>query len=401
MKILSNTNYDFMKYRKFWIGFSFVVMAIGAVSVFFMKNLNMGIDFVGGTQLTLKFAAEPNVQELRDVVAAAGFKEVQIQRYGKVGQNEILLRTPVVEGSEEGGAPQILAALDQRYNAAVVGADLNRVGSATVAEILARANPDGVVGDETAVRAHYDAVADSVLSARRERSLLRSLDEVKETPGLTGRAFDALKSATGVGSYTVLATENVGPQVGAELRKRGLLAVVGALIGMLIYIWIRFELNFGIGATMASLHDVLITLGLYSFMGYEFNLTTIAAFLTLVGYSVNDTVVTFDRVRENLRKHKGGNLVKVLNDSLNQMLSRTLLTGGTTVLAALMLFLFGGDVLRGFAFIMGVGIIVGTYSSIYIASPFALLWAQWFGSRGKADSKANRPGSATATPASR
>jgi len=134
---------------------------------------------------------------------------------------------------------------------------------------------------------------------------------------------------------------------------------------------------------MASLHDVLITLGLYAFMGYEFNLTTIAAFLTLIGYSVNDTVVTFDRVRENMTKHRGRNLLKILNDSQNQMLSRTLLTGGTAILASLMLFLFGGDVIHGFSFIMLCGIIIGTYSSIYIASPFALLWEQWFGSAGK------------------
>ena len=159
---------------------------------------------------------------------------------------------------------------------------------------------------------------------------------------------------------------------------------------MLVYIWIRFELRFAIGATMASLHDVLITLGLYAFMGYEFNLTTIAAFLTLIGYSVNDTVVTFDRVRENMKKHRGRNLLKVLNDSLNQMLSRTLLTGGTTILASLMLFLFGGDVIKGFSFIMFVGIIVGTYSSIYIASPFALLWEEWFGSARAGEAKARR-----------
>ncbi len=126
-------------------------------------------------------------------------------------------------------------------------------------------------------------------------------------------------------------------------------------------------------------------------MGYEFNLTTIAAFLTLIGYSVNDTVVTFDRVRENMSKHRGRNLLKILNDSQNQMLSRTLLTGGTTLFASLMLFLFGGDVIHGFAFIMFVGIIVGTYSSIYIASPFALLWEEYFGSGrrkgGKDDAK--------------
>lgn len=380
MDLIRNTNIDFMKYRKFWVGVSFVVMALGAVSVFFLNRLNMGIDFTGGTELTLKFGHAPNAQELRDLLSTAGFKETQIQRFGKAGENEILVRTPVVEGTEEGAGGQVLAALDQRYNADRKGADLNRIGSATVAEILARANPDGVTGDDAAVFAHYEAIADSVLAQRRGRAIFSGWDDVAQTPGLTARALEALKASTSIGTYAVLGTENVGPQVGAELRKRGLLAVVGALIGMLLYIWIRFELRFGIGATMASLHDVLITLGLYSLMGYEFNLTTIAAFLTLVGYSVNDTVVTFDRVRENMNKHRGGSLLKVLNDSLNQMLSRTLLTGGTTILASLMLFLFGGDVIKGFAFIMGVGIIVGTYSSIYIASPFALLWERWFGS---------------------
>lgn len=401
MQILRNTNIDFMKYRKFWIGFSLVTLALGMISLFFLRQLNLGIDFAGGTQLTLKFASEPNVQEIRDTLAAAGFKEAQIQRFGKAGVHEILLRTPVVEGSEEGGGVQVLAALDRRYNAGLAGADLNRIGSVAVAEILARSNPDGVAGDDAALRAHYEAVADSILAQRRESAIFRSVDEIAQAPGLTGRAFEALKAEVGVGSFAVLATENVGPQVGSELRKRGLLAVVGALLGMLIYIWIRFELNFGIGATMAALHDVLITLGLYALAGFEFNLTTIAAFLTLVGYSVNDTVVTFDRVRENLRKHRGGGLIKVLNDSLNQMLSRTILTGGTTVLASLMLFLFGGDVIRGFAFIMGVGIIVGTYSSIYIASPFALLWAQWFGSRGAEKPSEKRSGSASTASTSR
>ena len=397
MKILANTNFDFMKYRKFWITFSFTVMAIGLLSIFFLKRLNLGIDFAGGTQLTVKFAQAPDVQEIRGLLADAGFKESQIQRYGKPGDNEILIRTPIVEGTEEGAGAQVLAALDKKYNPGFAGTDLNRIGTGTVSEILAKANPDGVVGDEAAIAAHYDAVAESILAQRRGKTMFRNWDELASTPGLTGKGLEALKANGGFGSFSVLATENVGPQVGAELRQRGILAVVGALLGMLVYIWIRFELRFGIGATMASLHDVLITLGLYAFMGYEFNLTTIAAFLTLVGYSVNDTVVTFDRVRENTRKHAGGDLLKVLNDSLNQMLSRTLLTGGTTILASLMLFLFGGDVIKGFAFIMLAGIIIGTYSSIYIASPFALLWEQWFGSKVKETSKAKPKRQATAS----
>ena len=154
--------------------------------------------------------------------------------------------------------------------------------------------------------------------------------------------------------------------------------MVLSLLGMMVYIWVRFELRFGIGAVMASLHDVLVCLGLFALFNFEFNLTTIAAFLTLVGYSVNDTVVIFDRVRENMNKNRRMPLIEVMNVSINQTLSRTILTSGTTLLAVVSLLVFGGDVLRGFAFVMTVGVIVGTYSSVYIASPFALLWEQFF-----------------------
>ena len=168
-----------------------------------------------------------------------------------------------------------------------------------------------------------------------------------------------------------------------------------SLIGMLVYIWVRFELRFGIGAIMACVHDVLVTLGLFALAGFEFNLTTIAAFLTLIGYSVNDTVVIFDRIRENMRKTRRKPLIEIMNESINQTLSRTILTGGSTLLVLGALLWLGGDVIRGFAFVMLVGILVGTYSSIYVASPFALLWEKWFGSGGRA--RAGR--AATDTPA--
>ena len=152
---------------------------------------------------------------------------------------------------------------------------------------------------------------------------------------------------------------------------------------MLAYIGLRFELRFGIGAVMASIHDVLVTLGLFIVMRFEFNLTTIAAFLTLIGYSTNDTVVIFDRVRENMRKNRRKPLIEVMNESINQTLSRTIMTGGLTMLTVAALLVLGGDVLRGFAFVMTVGIIVGTYSSVYVASPFALLWEQLFGTKSR------------------
>jgi preprotein translocase SecF subunit len=152
------------------------------------------------------------------------------------------------------------------------------------------------------------------------------------------------------------------------------LAVVLSLLGMMAYIWWRFEFRFGVGAMIASAHDVIVTLGLYALLGYEFNLTTIAAFLTLVGYSVNDTVVIFDRVRENMRKPKRLPLTQVINEAINETLSRTIMTASTTLLAVLALFLVGGEVLRGLSFVLLFGIIIGTYSTIYVASAMVLFW---------------------------
>jgi preprotein translocase subunit SecF len=377
------------------------VMALGLVAIFVHGRLNLGIDFAGGTQLTLKFREAPDLQDLRALVAGAGLGDPQIQRFGVAGANEVMVRTPIVPGSEEGSAAKLLELLNGRYNAAEAGKpDLNQVGSATVAQVLAAADPDQVGGEPVDRAARYEAAADALLDARKQAGMFVSWDEVVSAPGVSPAAASVLRRDAALGTFAVLATENVGPQVGSELRQRGVLAVIGALLGMLVYIWIRFELRFAVGATMASIHDVLITLGIYAFMGYEFNLTTIAAFLTLVGYSVNDTVVTFDRVRENMRKSRGRNMLTMLNDSLNQMLSRTLLTGGTTIAAAFMLWQFGGEAIKGFAFILFAGIIVGTYSSIYIASPFALFWEEWFGPNGRfrRSGPPARPGARPAAP---
>jgi len=382
MEILKNPNFDFMKYRRYWVAVSFVTILAGLVGIFYLDRLNFGVDFAGGTQLILKFDAEPDVEELRSLVTAAGFRESQIQRFGEQGAHEVMIRTPIVGGSEEGSAAQVREALDGRYNPDRGGRpDLNQIGVVSLSELLAEANPDAVASDQAAV--YYEAIAEKVLAQRKDSGIFADIDEIAGIEGVSPAAAKALRERASVGGFSVLSVENVGPQVGRELRQRGVLAVVGAILGMLAYIALRFEVRFGVGSTMAVLHDVLITLGLFAWSHYEFNLTTIAAFLTLIGYSVNDTVVTFDRVRENLRKNRNQDMVALLNRSINQTLSRTILTGGTTLLAALCLYLFGGDVIRGFAFVMVIGVIVGTYSSIYIASPFALLWEEWFGPGGR------------------
>ncbi|MCB1650574.1 MAG: protein translocase subunit SecF [Alphaproteobacteria bacterium] len=183
-------------------------------------------------------------------------------------------------------------------------------------------------------------------------------------------ALDEMYAQDGVVDYR--RTEFVGPQVGKELKKQGLYAVLFSLIGILAYIWFRFEWQFGVAAVAALAHDVIITVGLFALTQLEFNLSTVAAILMIAGYSINDTVVVFDRIREDLRRYKKKPLTELFNLSINQMLSRTLMTSFTTVVALVALYLFGGEVLRGFVYALIFGIVVGTYSSIYVASPLLL-----------------------------
>lgn len=387
MQILRETHIDFMKYRKFWITVSFALVAVGIFSVFFEKDLNIGIDFAGGTQLTLKFQDRPKVEELRSLLASRGMGDAEIQSFGDEAENQIILRTRAEEKNEEGKRARIEAALDQRFNGAAAkpDRDLNRIGAEAIGAILLSADPDKVAAQgPDAAKAHYAGVAKAISDQRQKVKLFTGWDALSGVPGVSPAAIEALKQNASIGKFAILGVENVGPQVGRELRNQGYWAVGLSLLGMLIYIWFRFELRFGVGAVMACIHDVLVTLGIFALFRQEFNLTTVAAFLTLVGYSMCDTVVIFDRIRENMRKNRREPLIDVMNKSLNQTLARTFLTGGSVLVAVLALLIFGGPVIRGFAVVMTVGTLVGTYSSMYVASPFALLWEQYFGKEAKA-----------------
>lgn len=376
MEFLRDTRIDFMKTRRAFVVASVVLVVLSVLAVFVHGRLNIGVDFAGGTQLTLQFQDEPEVEEIRQVLVASGL-EAEIQRFGEAGSNEVLIKTPVAEEGAQANQERILAALDERYNAEGRGLDLNRSGADAVAGLLLQVDPEGVgeAGGEAAV-GYYEGIAESILDRREDRGIFSSWDQVAAAEGVSPEIAAALEGNARLGEMALLGAENVGPQIGQELRQKGIWAVVLSMLGMLAYIWFRFELRFGIGAVVATFHDVIVVLGLYALMDYEFNLTTVAAFLTLVGYSVNDTVVIFDRVRENLRLTRREPLIEVINRSINQNLSRTVLTSGTTLLATGALLAFGGDVLRGFAFVLCVGIVVGTYSSIYVASPFTVLWEE-------------------------
>lgn len=378
MQFLTEAHIDFMKYRGTFVVVSLLLLVVAGVELTFLTGLNLGIDFAGGTQITVGMRDDLEVGAVRRILEAAGLRDAQIQRYGEREDREFLIKAPVVGESEEGSAAALIDALEADLNRDAGGRlDLNQRGTEVLAALLLAEDPDvRRSSDEDAAAAHYEEVAAAIVAARQARSLFRSWDEVGEVADEA--TLEVLQEKAFLGGFQVLQNENVGPQIGSELRTKGVLAVTLSLLGMLVYIWLRFELRFGIGALVASFHDFLITLGLYAIANYEFNLPTIAAFLTLVGYSVNDTVVIFDRVRENMRRYRRMPLVEVMNVSLNQTLSRTILTSGTTLLAVAALFFFGGEVIRGFAFVMLIGVIVGTYSSVFIACPFTLLWEQYF-----------------------
>lgn len=376
MEFFRDTHIDFMKYRKYFMIVSVALLLISVLSVFAAGELNLGVDFAGGTQVTVKFREPQEINALRAMTADAGVEDAQIQRFGDEGDNEALIRTSTVPGQEEGSQQLVLEALNRNFNANAPNRfDLNQQGREALSSLLFDRDPDQVrAQDEEVARKHYDEVATSISEVRRQQGLLESWDELTSLPLVSEEVLSSLKENAHLGEFSILGVESVGPQIGSELRRKGILAIVSSLIGMLIYIWFRFELRFGVGALVALMHDVLIVLGMFVIAGFEFNLTTIAGVLTLVGYSVNDSVVVFDRVRENLRRSRREPLVQVMNKSLNQTLSRTVLTSGTTLMVVGSLLFLGGDVLRGFAFILTVGVFVGTYSSIYVASPFALLW---------------------------
>jgi preprotein translocase subunit SecF len=286
------THIDFMGKRYIALGLSAVLVLLGifAFVQIWMGHAKMGIEFTGGTAVTLDFDQAVPIDQARALLAQNGFSDAQLQDIK--GTNQLYIRVKLTEESEQ-------------------------------------------------------------VSAR-----IQTLFE---------QSFGASKPR-------IVSTEFIGPTIGRELRDKAIWAVIFSTIGFLAYIAFRFDFKFGVAAAIATFHDVFAVLGLSWALGMEFTLLIITALLTIAGYSLTDTVVVFDRIRENLKKHQRDPLIKIINDALNQVLSRTILTSLTTLLAVVVLYLFGGPVLRDFALVLIIGVIVGTYSSIFIASPILLMW---------------------------
>ena len=395
MELFRATHFDFLRYKWYAIAFSWLLIAVGAVAIFGLDRLKFGIDFAGGTQIALRFAERPDLDRLRQLLADANLGETGIQRYEEASRNQVLIR--VQQQKREGR--DITGEILQRLRAGLgrpedpSRIDLNTEGSETLAVRLAAADPDRVAGKPDVNSADsYKAVAERVIARRSQLGIFGTVSRVDSIPQVSAAVKQWIKANTYAGPFVLLSAENVGPQVGADLQKKAVLAIVWSIAGMLAYIWFRFRsLPFGVGAIVALIHDTLITVGILAILGREFNLVVVAALLTLVGYSVNDTVVVYDRMRENQRTPKKESLESIINRSINQTLSRTILTAGATLLVCVALYFLGGGVLNTFALTLIIGILIGTYSSIYVAAAIVVIWKGWTARRRLAVVPAPKP----------
>ena len=381
MEFFRNPNIDFLGKKWYFLAFSLVFSVAGVLSMLFWHGIPLGVDFRGGTLVYVKFAAPPNDNDIRALLDKAGLHSARIQRYGQPGMNEELISLDERETSEQAldrGKNQIINALE--VNAPAGKQDLNNASYLTVFNYLMDKDPLHLGSD---ANQRYSEIAHAVVDYRdkAKSGVLNSMDELNSVG--SAPAIASLKDGFYLSNFAVKNVEIVGPQVGDQLRRQAILAVLYSLIGMLVYLWFRFEWIYGLAAVVTVFHDTLITVGAFSLMNKEITLTVIAAILTLVGYSNNDTIVVFDRIRENIKLLRREKLSEIVNRSINQTLSRTILTAGLTFLTVLALFLFGGAVLNGFSFALVIGILIGTYSSIAIAAPILVAYQDWRISRGK------------------
>jgi preprotein translocase subunit SecF len=374
VEFFRNPNIDFLGKKWYFLAFSLVFSVAGVLSMLFWHHVPWGVDFRGGTLVYVKFAHPPDDNAVRTAMDRAGLHNAKIQRYGQVGNNEVLIDLDVRETSEQAldrGKIQIINALETSAPAGKV--DLNNASSLTIKNYLMEKDPLHIGSDDQ----RYTAEAQAVVNFRdkSQGGVLTTFDQLK---GAVNSAVAAsLQDGFFLSDFGVRNVEIVGPQVGGQLRKQAGLATLYSLAGMLVYLGFRFEWIYGIAAVVTVFHDTLITVGAFSLTNTDISLTVIAAILTLIGYSNNDTIVVFDRIRENIKLMRREKLSDIVNRSINQTLSRTILTAGLTFLTVLALYLFGGEVLHGFSLALVIGILIGTYSSIAIAAPILVAYQDW------------------------
>lgn len=391
MEFFGEVKIDWLGKKWYFVAFSLIFSIAGLLSLFFWHGLPLDVDFRGGTVVRVKFTQAPDINELRAAAERAGLKDAPVVTYGPASDHEVIITLPEVKGTAsalDSGRAAIVSTLTSNYsvtgkaNQGTGKIDLDNAGRGQLADWLAQKDPENL-GQGNNATAKYTQQANAILNYKdNEHSGL--IGSISDLSGVADPAvLNLLKQDAYLSGFTVRNVEIVGPQVGSQLRHQALYATLYSLLGMLVYLWFRFELIYGVAAVVAVFHDTLITIGAFSIFDKQISLTVIAAILTLIGYSMNDTIVVFDRIRENLQISRREPLGQLVNRSINQTLSRTVLTSGLTFLTVLSLYIFGGEVLRGFSFALVIGIVIGTYSSIAIASPMLVAYQDWRSRRGK------------------
>lgn len=363
-----------MRYKLFAFGLSGFFIVIGILNMTVGKKLTPGIDFAGGALVQIRFITPISISDLRQSLNVPELESVKIQEVEKE-QKEYIIRAMVpkevadqeLEAHEimAGRIVELLKSEQDRQSAETGLKDMNSLDISEIIRIIEPSFPD-----------EADNIAQAIFDTKEneaQKGIIGSFD-LFPIDEIGPEAVELLKEKTFLGSLSVKRRETVGPQVGSDLKRRATQATAWALIGMLIYIGLRFKFAFGVSAILTLAHDVIITLGIFSFTNREINLPVIAAILTIVGYSLNDTIVIFDRVRDNVKLLRKHNLSQILDTSINQTLSRTVITSGTTFVTVFALFIFGGPVINDFAFTMMIGVVIGTYSSIYQSCSILYYW---------------------------
>ena len=374
MEIFKKTNFDFLGRKWPFILLSLVLTVAGLVSLWMKGGPKYGIDFTGGALMDVNFIKRPPAEAVRSALRHKIAGEIEVQEIRN--SQEVLIST----GARDDNALQVvrgdmISTLNSAFNTQEAGKfDINLASQSALADRLREPlTRGGVLLSEDQLQAVTKAIT-AFRDTPPRSGLISNLGDLSAVPSVTPQLLKVVKQECFPGNFAIRSVETVGPRIGADLRQQAINVVLIALGAMLVYIGFRFEWKYGVAAVIAVFHDTIITIGLFSLLGKQIDLTVIAALLTLVGYSMNDTIVTFDRIRENLKLHVRGSFSSIVNLSINQTLSRTVLTSGLTFLTALSLFLFGGQVLNGFSLALVIGIIIGTYSSIFIASPILVFW---------------------------
>jgi len=367
MRLFENLNFDFMGKRTIFYIVSSILLLFGLLNILF-RGLEFGIDFKGGTEIAIEFSKPIDIATVRSEVDKLGLGNVEVKTFG--GSTGVLLRTEIQEIPEE-LLPTVRTKIESIIANTYPGIEKQLIDSSIVSLTYSFPDPQ-----------HANVISNRLYEAGFQTSKLS--EEPTNTSivvrlGISDWIKENLMEKFSDNPFNVLKEDRVGPKVGQELKTDAILAVMLSLVVILIYLGFRFKFTFAVGAVIALFHDILITLGLFATLygiipgfNLEITISVVAAFLTLVGYSINDTVIVFDRVREQLKLHKSLPLEENMNQAINKTMSRTIITGVSTLITIIVLLIFGGEVLKGFAFALFIGMIVGTYSSIFVASAFVL-----------------------------